>query len=155
SFRQPSLLAPSRIISVFASLECRRARPVSSERSGRTGEGQLHTVLRVPADREPFGALAAKVRIMSLSSHHTLVSVWAHPDDEAYLSANLMAEFCRRGDRVVVITATLGKHGTSDPQTWPPARLAAHRERELRAALGAVGVDELHLLKFEDSNCAS
>jgi LmbE family N-acetylglucosaminyl deacetylase len=93
--------------------------------------------------------------MMPLSSHHTLVGVWAHPDDEAYLSAGLMAEFRRRGDRVVVITATLGEHGTSDPHTWPPARLAVHRERELRAALGAVGVDELHLLGFEDGDCAS
>ena len=93
--------------------------------------------------------------MMSRSSHHTLVGVWAHPDDEAYLSAGLMAEFRQRGDRVVVITATLGEHGTSDPQTWPPARLATHREGELRAALGAVGVDELHLLGFEDGDCAS
>ena len=92
---------------------------------------------------------------MSLPSHHTLVGVWAHPDDEAYLSAGLMAEFRRRGDRVVVITATLGEHGTSDPEAWPPARLVVHRERELRAALGAVGVDELHLLGFEDGDCAS
>jgi LmbE family N-acetylglucosaminyl deacetylase len=93
--------------------------------------------------------------MMTFPSHHTLVGVWAHPDDEAYLSAGLMAEFRRRGDRVVVITATLGDHGTSDPQTWPPARLAAHRERELRAALGAVDVHELHLLGFEDGDCAS
>jgi LmbE family N-acetylglucosaminyl deacetylase len=26
----------------------------------------------------------------------TLLGVWAHPDDEAYLSAGLMAEFRRR-----------------------------------------------------------
>jgi LmbE family N-acetylglucosaminyl deacetylase len=91
--------------------------------------------------------------MMPLSSHHTLVGVWAHPDDEAYLSAGLMAEFRRRGDRVVVITATLGEHGTGDPQAWPPARLAPHRRRELHAALAAVGVEELHLLGFEDGDC--
>jgi LmbE family N-acetylglucosaminyl deacetylase len=36
-------------------------------------------------------------------SLRTLLGVWAHPDDEAYTSAGLMAYFRRRGDRVVVI----------------------------------------------------
>jgi len=91
---------------------------------------------------------------MSFSTHCTLVGVWAHPDDEAYLSAGLMAEFRRRGDRVVVITATLGEHGTSDPQAWPPHRLGLRRRGELEAALAAVGVEELHLLGLEDGDCA-
>ncbi len=54
----------------------------------------------------------------------TLLGVWAHPDDEAYRSAGLVAAFRRRGDRVVVITATLGERGTNDPETRPPGRLA-------------------------------
>ena len=87
-------------------------------------------------------------------SGRTLLGVWAHPDDEAYLSAGLMAEYRRRGDRVVVITATLGERGTSDPVTWPPERMAVLRERELRASLAAVGVDELHLLGFMDGELA-
>jgi LmbE family N-acetylglucosaminyl deacetylase len=48
-------------------------------------------------------------------SRRILLGVWAHPDDEAYLSAGPMAEFRRRGDLVIVITATLDEHGTSDP----------------------------------------
>lgn len=80
----------------------------------------------------------------------TLLGVWAHPDDEAYLSAGLMRQHTERGDRVVVITATLGEHGTSDPLRWPPARLAARRRRELRASLAVLGVHELHLLGYED-----
>lgn len=85
----------------------------------------------------------------------TLLGVWAHPDDEAYLSAGLMAEFRRRGDRVVVVTATLGEHGTSDPVAWPPRRLAELRRGELRASLAELGVDEIRLLGFEDGDCAS
>ena len=84
----------------------------------------------------------------------TLLGVWAHPDDEAYTSAGLMAEYRRRGDRVVVVTATLGEHGTGDPATWPPARLAARRSLELRASLATLGVDELHVLGYEDGSCA-
>ena len=87
-------------------------------------------------------------------SGRTLLGVWAHPDDEAYLTAGLMAEFRQRGDRVVVVTATLGEHGTSDPQTWPPRRLAARRQTELRNSLAAVGVHESRLLGYEDGYCA-
>jgi LmbE family N-acetylglucosaminyl deacetylase len=87
-------------------------------------------------------------------SRRTLLGVWAHPDDEAYTSAGLMAEFRRRGDRVVVITATLGERGTDDPDTWPPARLALRRHGELRNSLAALDVDELHVLGYEDGGCA-
>jgi LmbE family N-acetylglucosaminyl deacetylase len=85
---------------------------------------------------------------------HTLMGIWAHPDDEAYLSAGLMAEFSRRGDRVVVVTATLGEHGTSDPAAWPPRRLAARRHVELRDSLAILGVEELRVLDYEDGDCA-
>ncbi len=86
-------------------------------------------------------------------SRRTLLGVWAHPDDEAYTSAGLMATFRRRGDRVVVITATLGEHGTSDPETWPPRRLAELRHTELRNSLATLDVDEIHLLGYQDGDC--
>ena len=83
----------------------------------------------------------------------TLLGVWAHPDDDAYLSAGLMAAWRQRGDRVVVVTATLGEHGTSDPQAWPPRRLGRHRRREMCASLATLGVHEVRLLGFEDGTC--
>ncbi len=89
----------------------------------------------------------------AVTRRRTLLGVWAHPDDEAYTSAGLMAEFRRRGDRVVVVTATLGEHGTSDPATWPPTALAARRHVELRESLAALGVDEFHVLGYEDGGC--
>lgn len=73
----------------------------------------------------------------------TILGVWAHPDDEAYLSGGLMAAARRRGARVVVATATRGELGGD-------ARL---RERELRASLAAVGVDEHVWLGFADGAC--
>jgi LmbE family N-acetylglucosaminyl deacetylase len=87
-------------------------------------------------------------------SPRTLLGVWAHPDDEAYLSAGLMHTFRRRGDRVVIVTTTLGEHGTTDPESWPPHRLAARRHTELRNSLAALDVDELRLLGYEDGYCA-
>ena len=88
-----------------------------------------------------------------MTRQRTLLGVWAHPDDEAYLSAGLMAEFRHHGDRVVVVTATLGELGTSDPATWPPERLAKRRHFELCNSLAAVGVDELRLLGYADGMC--
>ena len=107
-------------------------------RAGRGGEGRVRTVRSMRSNHV---------------SRRTLLGVWAHPDDEAYTSAGLMAEFRRRGDRVVVVTATLGERGTSDPTTWPPARLAALRHAELRNSLATLDVDELHVLGYEDGGC--
>jgi LmbE family N-acetylglucosaminyl deacetylase len=90
---------------------------------------------------------------MSAAPHRTLLGVWAHPDDEAYLSAGLILEHIARGDRVVIVTATLGEHGTKDPRRWPPARLAARRRRELVRSLATLGVHDSRLLGFEDGTC--
>ena len=84
----------------------------------------------------------------------TVLGVWAHPDDEAYLSAGLMALARRHGRRVVVVTATAGEHGTDDPVCWPPARLARRRRKEMAASLAAIGVDEHQWLGYGDGACA-
>ncbi|GIE95630.1 PIG-L deacetylase family protein [Paractinoplanes rishiriensis] len=83
----------------------------------------------------------------------TVLGIWAHPDDEVYLSGGLMATARAAGDRVVCVTATLGEHGTGDPQRWPPDRLARTRAVELRASLAALGVDEHRLLGLPDGDC--
>jgi LmbE family N-acetylglucosaminyl deacetylase len=80
----------------------------------------------------------------------TIVGVWAHPDDEAYLSGGLMATARDLGLRVVCVTATRGERGTTDPLTWPPERLAAQRTRELRQCLARLGVEEHHWLDYPD-----
>jgi LmbE family N-acetylglucosaminyl deacetylase len=85
----------------------------------------------------------------------TIVGVWAHPDDEAYLSAGLMAAAVGAGHRVVCVTATRGEHGTFDARAWPPTRLARTRTWELEASLAALGVQEHHWLKYADGACAS
>lgn len=79
-----------------------------------------------------------------------LLGVWAHPDDEAYLSAGLMAAARGAGHRVIVATATKGEAGTDDPAAWPPGRLAALRERELAASLAALDVHEHRWLGHRD-----
>ncbi|HEX6311555.1 MAG TPA: PIG-L family deacetylase [Acidimicrobiia bacterium] len=80
----------------------------------------------------------------------TLVGVWAHPDDEAYLSAGLMARIAASGGRVVCVHATDGERGTPDPRSWPPSRLAPVRVAELTASLAALGVTESIRLGLPD-----
>ena len=85
----------------------------------------------------------------------TVLGVWAHPDDEAYLSGGLMALARDAGARVVCVTATRGEQGTGDPEAWPPERLAAERTQELARSLAALGVHEHHWLDLPDGGCAS
>ena len=84
----------------------------------------------------------------------TVLGIWAHPDDEAYLSGGLMALASDLGSRVVCVTATRGELGTPDPETWPPQRLAAERSVELVRCLEVLGVSEHHWLGYRDGRCA-
>ena len=70
----------------------------------------------------------------------TILSVWAHPDDETYLAAGVMAAARDNGQRVVCVAAPAGEHGTDDPQVWPPARLGPVRRWEAAAAMAVIGV---------------
>jgi LmbE family N-acetylglucosaminyl deacetylase len=78
----------------------------------------------------------------------TVLGIWAHPDDEAYLSAGLMALARSAGQRVVVATATDGELGG-------PATVAEQRRRELADSLAAVGVTEHRWLGHRDGQCAA
>lgn len=83
----------------------------------------------------------------------SILGVWAHPDDETYLSAGIMAAAASLGARVACVTATRGELGTPDPLTWPPERLAAIRTAELDRALEILGVGEHHWLDYPDGGC--
>src|SRR3954453_23547084 len=85
----------------------------------------------------------------------TVLGVWAHPDDEAFLSAGLMALVRDAGNRVVCVVATDGGLGTEQPDLWPPAKLTAVRAREHVASLAAVGVDALVRFEYGDGACAA
>jgi LmbE family N-acetylglucosaminyl deacetylase len=85
----------------------------------------------------------------------TVLGIWAHPDDEAYLSGGLMAMARDLGSRVVCVTATRGELGTTDPQTWTPQRLAAERTGELARCLEILGVSEHRWLGYRDGQCAT
>jgi LmbE family N-acetylglucosaminyl deacetylase len=93
---------------------------------------------------------AGRRRPTTIAELGTVLGIWAHPDDEAYLSAGLMALARSAGQRVVVATATKGEVGTTDPLTWPPDLLARARERETADSLAALDVTEHHWLGDRD-----
>jgi LmbE family N-acetylglucosaminyl deacetylase len=85
----------------------------------------------------------------------TILSFFAHPDDETFLAAGTMAYFQERGSKVVVCSATRGEEG--EIQEGVPAEratLGEFREEELRNAMRAVGVDDVRFLGYRDSGMA-
>jgi LmbE family N-acetylglucosaminyl deacetylase len=85
----------------------------------------------------------------------TILSIWAHPDDESYSCAGIMAAAVRAGQRVVCVTATRGEQGSTDPERWPPGpQLADVRTKELAACLAELGVTEHVWLDYPDGGCA-
>ncbi len=80
----------------------------------------------------------------------TVLGVWAHPDDEAFLVTGLAGLVTDAGGIVACITATRGEAGTPDPDTWPPERLGRRRALELRASLAVVGVTDHEFLGWVD-----
>jgi len=84
----------------------------------------------------------------------TILSIWAHPDDEAYLCGGIMAKAAAAGSRVVCVTASRGELGVTDPTRWPPEQLAAIREAELAACLSILGVREHRWLGDPDGGCS-
>jgi LmbE family N-acetylglucosaminyl deacetylase len=82
-----------------------------------------------------------------------LLGVWAHPDDECYLSAGLMARVVGAGGTVRVICATSGERGTDEPQLFESEPFAELRRNELRRSLAVLGVDDVHFLGIADGGC--
>ena len=84
-----------------------------------------------------------------------MLGVWAHPDDETYLTSGLMAHGVRQGHRVVCVTATRGEEGSMDEERWPMATLGNVREAELMKSLEILGVADHRWLDYHDGACAS
>jgi len=80
----------------------------------------------------------------------SILAVFAHPDDEAYLAGALMAKAVDEGRRVVCVTATRGELGFPDDDPRSEEERAAVRTAEMAACLGILGVQEHHWLDLPD-----
>ncbi len=84
-----------------------------------------------------------------------LIAIFAHPDDETFGAAGIMAAAIERGVPVTVISATRGEAGESSIAGLDdPERLGVVRERELREAMRQIGVSDVRLLGYRDSGMA-
>lgn len=90
---------------------------------------------------------------LQLTEGATVMTIWAHPDDESFLAGGLMIAAAARGARVLNVTATLGELGTDDPDRWTPTRLRDRRRLELAEALALLGGAELETLGVSDGSC--
>lgn len=100
-------------------------------------------------------AFAAIVRAMepaSVTDLGTILSIWAHPDDETYLAGGVMAAAAANGQRVVCVSLTAGERGTADPEHWPPDRLGHVRRLEAAVAMAVLGVPEHHVFGLPDGD---
>lgn len=91
----------------------------------------------------------------SVASLGSILGVWAHPDDEAYLSAATMAHARRLGQRVHVVTATRGELGNTDPARWTTDDVRELRTLELQMALQILGVSSHEWLDLPDGGLQS
>lgn len=84
-----------------------------------------------------------------------LLSIHAHPDDEASKGASTVAKYKTEGVRAILVTCTGGEEGDIlNPAMDRPevrADLAAVRLRELEAASALIGYDDVVLLGYRDS----
>lgn len=86
---------------------------------------------------------------------HTLLALFAHPDDESFAVGGTLARYARQGARVILGTATRGEAGiTHDEGAGNPADMGQAREEELRCACRVLGVHELRFLGYRDSGMA-
>lgn len=83
----------------------------------------------------------------------TILGVWAHPDDETFSSAGIMAAANLNGQRVVCLTATKGEAGSGDESKWPTSQLATIRSQELERAFNVLDINRHHWLGYKDGYC--
>lgn len=84
-----------------------------------------------------------------------LLTVHAHPDDEASKGAATVARYSAEGIHTVLVSCTGGEAGEvlnkalDQPEVW--ANLARLRAAELAASVDAIGYSACHLLGYHDS----
>jgi LmbE family N-acetylglucosaminyl deacetylase len=87
----------------------------------------------------------------------TLMTVHAHPDDEATSTGGVLARYAAEGITTVLVTCTDGRCGDGPGGVKPgepghePAAVVALRRDELEASCAALKVTHLELLGYADS----
>jgi len=107
-------------------------------------------------------------QLSSLGDPLCLMTIHAHPDDEASKGAPTVAKYFAEGVRTVLVCCTGGEEGDlQNPALREPgqpfhnmtpeeerAHLAIVRPEELRRSVEAIGFSALHMLGYRDSGMA-
>jgi len=102
-----------------------------------------------------IGALCAVAAPLHAQQRHTLVAVFAHPDDERMVGP-LLARYAREGNAVYLVIATDGSKGAAAHAHIPLGdSLATVRAAEARCATDVLGINAPILLGLEDGGLAS
>ncbi len=84
----------------------------------------------------------------------SLLAIFAHPDDEAYMTGGTLALLADRGVPTYVISATSGDAGRAGGLAESPEALGAIRRAELAASCAHLGVRERAVLDYHDGRLA-
>ena len=78
-----------------------------------------------------------------------------HPDDEILALGGTMARLSSLDANLCIVSVTDGEGSHANSATWPPARLAETRPREMRSSLEVLGIDcEILQLGIPDGGVA-
>lgn len=81
----------------------------------------------------------------------TMLVILPHPDDESFPMGGTLAKYAANHTRVTLICATRGEAGV---EGMAPEEAGKIRERELRRAVSALGLDEVRFLDYRDGTLA-
>jgi len=82
-----------------------------------------------------------------------LLAIFAHPDDETFRPGGMLALLAQRGVNVHVLTLTHGEAGScGEPPLCTLDELPSVRERELRCACAALGIELPRVLDYPDGH---
>lgn len=82
---------------------------------------------------------------------HSLLAIFAHPDDETFRPGGTLALLAGLGVQIEILTFTHGDAGScGDPPLCAPGELPVLREREMRYACAALGIQPPRLLDYAD-----
>lgn len=95
------------------------------------------------------------MRTTQISDLGTVMSIWAHPDDETYLAGGVMAAVRDAGGRVVCVTASRGEAADENATAAERSELALVRTGELEKAFIELGIQEHHWLDLPDGSLAA